>query len=1440
MKKRILALVLSMIMIFSPTVSAYAETDGITEESIVTACQECGSEDGHTEECSLYIPETVVCEVCQQETCICNQPEIVDENETTKPQVGDKIWIKPGSKVYVNYAKGDIWGNTHTVWFAYELTIEEILTDENNNVWYKFDSSNTPLSMWKYVKIENTSSEEPETTEPTEEENACNCGENAPANIADHADSCPRKQYIKTLFEDKTAEEIYTEWENYDETIQNDLLNMLQKWDSAKYKELNSLLHCICGSEDGIHSEECPLYAPPISDTVIIEDGKTINVSGLPEGSSLQIEEADENILNEVKEEAENHFARVNTYRTPNIIKETLFSYDISVMDAGGSKWQPENSSVEVTLTVPGLKVGAFENVYVGHKHGETVSILETCVDYQNETITFTTQGFSVFYGFIVDFEYNGYKYSMNGGTEAKLSDVMDTLGIDRSVSSVERVEFTDASLIEIKQEDEDWTLKSLKAFGTTEWLKIYFKDGTLIEIRVTDPVLYYYLTDTSWCMDTFKSKITANNNDYTAPSGEVMINATAITGSSLGGTHENREDGTVVYDVQIYARPGMAIRFDRYSTFNGVNLGANCSWVWGKDQGKDSDSTGYNYVVVKNDITTVTTVTFNVKIGNHGDGNTEYVPCEIRLVIVPEGSGPTLLKDALKAEDTPDEIKNTYSIKEIPVTLYNYDGNKYKAKYSNGGAFFSFKGVSKGQKVTVDSGNLDSTGHANGAGPIMGILQQQLDANGLPVMSEGQNIDLFSDATFDGKEVRKVQFEFIYDTEGYYTYSSNINHAQLSKDETKIQLYREAMGTTPLYAMAANSSSDGGVTDSDKNHAAGGFYPYSDINRAVNNAGNVLDWNTWKQRLESGYVKDPAPFAVDLVKSSTQAEPYSTVDMHNGLQLAADFYLPADKKSSKGKDIVYQFTGDDDLWVFIDNTLVLDIGGGHTPVSGSINFTTGEVLVEGAYYTVGDSNKKENYKKTVNFEGDQFHSLKVFYLERYAGVSNCRMRFNMPLVPSDAVIVSKNVVNQDGQDLSVTPDVAYTFTMYTAADEDDNADAKDFKPYANKAYTVIGSGASGGTLYTDSKGKFTLKDGWSAQFQGIERFTNVYVIESAPKDGYMYTGSTVSVNKAEPKVYTFENPTEIKVMQLNSSMNFDFTNKIKTQPLTIEKYVNGGADALINPDQIFTFNLDFTKPIVETGARAIKATKSSADDTLLTDGGSFELKQGEKITIPRVPVNMTYKLSENNPDAEHNSFDSPVFKLETGDGVKISDTLSFVEDKINNTNKTNDFSKNITDNGENKITVENLQRFNLKITKRILGEISTDQSFRFTVKGKNEHNEATDLEVVIPASAFREDSGTSEKDASASAVIPNVPVGAYTVSEDTAWSWRYLLDGSSQKEVTVGPTRIKLPEHVVEFKNNRSNIYWLDGNSWCQNRFGAALTKTQKTDNPNQITESN
>ena len=83
--------------------------------------------------------------------------------------------------------------------------------------------------------------------------------------------------------------------------------------------------------------------------------------------------------------------------------------------------------------------------------------------------------------------------------------------------------------------------------------------------------------------------------------------------------------------------------------------------------------------------------------------------------------------------------------------------------------------------------------------------------------------------------------------------------------------------------------------------------------------------------------------------------------DYYFGMELEATFVQTPSGLDSWGHDIIYEFTGDDDFWLYVDGELVMDLGGIHSAVAGSVNYSTGDVVVNGVHTTLYDI-FRENY----------------------------------------------------------------------------------------------------------------------------------------------------------------------------------------------------------------------------------------------------------------------------------------------------------------------------------------------------------------------------------------------------------------------------------------------------------------------------------------------
>lgn len=152
-----------------------------------------------------------------------------------------------------------------------------------------------------------------------------------------------------------------------------------------------------------------------------------------------------------------------------------------------------------------------------------------------------------------------------------------------------------------------------------------------------------------------------------------------------------------------------------------------------------------------------------------------------------------------------------------------------------------------------------------------------------------------------------------------------------------------------------------------------------------------------------------------------------NTLNHHFGMSMTTEFVQPNGGKTTKGEDMVFEFSGDDDVWVYIDGVLVGDLGGIHEKATLDINFATGVVRVghidgaNGSPKYFPDTTIKAMFKAagadTTNFRDNTFrdstkHTLSFFYLERGAGASNMSLKFNLTTLPSSEV----EKVDQNGE----------------------------------------------------------------------------------------------------------------------------------------------------------------------------------------------------------------------------------------------------------------------------------------------------------------------------------------------------------------------------------------------------------------------------------------
>ena len=390
--------------------------------------------------------------------------------------------------------------------------------------------------------------------------------------------------------------------------------------------------------------------------------------------------------------------------------------------------------------------------------------------------------------------------------------------------------------------------------------------------------------------------------------------------------------------------------------------------------------------------------------------------------------------------------------------------------------------------------------------------------------------------------------------------------------------------------------------------------------------------------------------------------DPRKAVNMGFGTEFTIPFTLSKDGKIN-GKDITFNFTGDDDVWVFIDDYLVLDMGGAHRMARGTIDFAQKNVTVERAFTpdksttaawkdgaTRANQTSTERLKTFADIKTDngttfadimandsKVHTLKMFYMERGMFDSNMSVSFNFSPIPSGLTLSKdvdtkpvndglKSVVEtKDNFDFTVTdtdPRIEYNYEKDYNGTGIESETTKDgvVKGLADNVYAK-------NFEYTeaDSKGNKGLKIG--TDFTITEKENSNYSTRWFVTD----ISTLATKESGSGRISTFKlGEAGSDVTKVNYNVNFVNTPKVGTVNIT-KAWYGDVPDTLKNTEFPFKVEVDLDGAADEYGYSPypLEYTVDGKDSYTTEADGSFKLKCGQKAAFKGIPIGATVKVTE-------------------------------------------------------------------------------------------------------------------------------------------------------------------------------------------------------------------
>ena len=627
----------------------------------------------------------------------------------------------------------------------------------------------------------------------------------------------------------------------------------------------------------------------------------------------------------------------------------------------------------------------------------------------------------------------------------------------------------------------------------------------------------------------------------------------------------------TLVYGGSVSEKLGNGMSFTYWNVIV-VEKNSSGKLYVDKYETDDGDKRGYQASTADGFVLLLYNTSVNVKVGDKVTVSFDY---KASGAYNSAGYGTVSFRnnsdklDIVTGADTRELIEvNLYDYNSSINTLYK-SNHKYpgfqqdQGSINVGSSFNRFQSFNFGNNITADlsagiagvtnqGGQINTTTNSANS-PISGAMQPTLGTDGYPALADGTSLKyLFSNSAYAEKQNRNsINGLFQYNkTTGAYTFNSRENHAQFNRANDTFTLYEQIISSNfmmypfgnflpsnDIVKLSAQTSTiDRAYLQTIANSAqykfkqgAGDEYGTlaAQLTKFITLMNNAYGTNWTAADAMNKYFalsNIPRTFAQNetLLQNLYSIDYDEPTDFFFGMEMKMNFMQPKNGITGPNNDqeMVFYFTGDDDVWVYIDGVLFLDLSGIHRHVGGEIDFVRGEVKYYDLDVTTGDvgttsvktvkfsdlvGNTNLNSKGT--FADYSTHSFNFYYMERGAGSGVCRMNFNFPLLRQNTISVTKelSVDEADKPDLLGNPDFRFQILKENSTDPfiGDGVEYDILDTAGNK----IGTGATG------TNGVFILKANQTAVFSGISENSGKYFVrELLEPDAFQQYGK-ITVN---------------------------------------------------------------------------------------------------------------------------------------------------------------------------------------------------------------------------------------------------------------------------------------------------------------------------------------